>query len=196
MSCRENRCLWEGMCFSFLPDHVKDGRRRGASEILSWLIYCQMALGPLSMAGVWRWHSSSWGSLHWPLCLPLLGHGWRMLFLWLFLPVGLCFPGGLLYANFLCWSSITLPGPLGQDSEWCQAKSVSHVGYIWSTGKTHMFFALTNSGITGWSHPSPSWLSQSILAFSGVSQTQVPCVSKTKIKVSKWFHWSSFSRIG
>lgn len=50
------------------------------------------------------------GFLHWPLCLTLLEHGWRTLFLQLFLPIS-------LYTDSLCWISITLPGLLGKDSK-------------------------------------------------------------------------------
>lgn len=94
----------------------------------------------------------------------------------------------LLYMDSLSWSSIILPGPLGQKSKQFQANS-RNLEYIWSTGKkTCMAFALTSSGCTGLPHPALSWLSQHILAFFGTSQTLVHGVPKTKIKVSQRFH--------
>lgn len=92
----------------------------------------------------WLWVLWSWqmfdadtppgGAPALPLRLPLLGHGWRTLSLQLFLPISLCFPGALLYTDSLCWSSITLLGPLGQDSKQFQVNS-KHLEYIWATGK-------------------------------------------------------------
>ena len=94
----------------------------------------------------------------------------------------------LLYIDSLSWSSIILPGLLGQKSKQFQANS-RNLEYIWSTGKkTCMAFALTNSGCRAYPTPALSWLSQHILAFFGTSQTLVHCVPKTKIKVSQWFH--------
>lgn len=125
--------------------------------------------------------------------LPLLGHRQRTLFLQLFLPISLCWWIYLLYIDSLSWSSIILPGLLGQKSKQFQANS-RNLEYIWSTGKkTCMAFALTNSGCRAYPTPALSWLSQHILAFFGTSQTLVHCVPKTKIKVSQWFHWCSLS---
>lgn len=64
----------------------------------------------------------------------------------------------------LCWSSVILLGPLGQDSKQFQAYSRHQEYGPWE--KTCMGSALLNSGCTGCSYPGPLLLTQhSTLSF-------------------------------
>lgn len=170
-----------------LPGWIKDGSMAGGMEVLSWLVYCQMALGPLVLADVWCWHSSWWGSCTAPETAPP-GTWMKDSF-----PPAVSPHQPLLFWGFtLYWLSL-LEFHYSSRSSWTGFKAVPgqlqasrvHLGH-----RKNLVGPLHRQTLDAQAAPTPAlcWLSQPILTCSGMSQTLVHCVPKIKIKVSKSFH--------
>ena len=144
-----------GMECASYPPRLNQGWEDGRGmEVLSWLVYCQMALGPLVLADVWCWHSSWWRSCTAPATGPP-GTWMKDSF-----PPAVSPHQPLLFRGFtLYWLSL-LEFHYSSRSSWTGFKAVPgqlqasrvHLGH---RKKTCVSFALTNSGCKGWSHPSP-----------------------------------------